>query len=184
MDRGRGQTLDWFLTLVCSSGEREFYLTIINWHLATLWPFVEGEQTGIMRTNARTFSNNRPTFRYYCPVSILHTVTGQCLGSVTRVMMGLVILSDARHQPHVWDSITTELGLLLSLFITWCCCQQALGAAAGWRLVWWLISCQGRYRGFLLMQIRISNVTETSVLSLHSGMVGSLHHGTGDARLG
>ena len=44
-------------------------LLIDTW--PTLWPFVEVSRPGIMRTNAPTFSDNRPTFRDYCPASIL-----------------------------------------------------------------------------------------------------------------
>ena len=44
-------------------------LLIDTW--ATLWPFVEVSRPGIMRTNAPTFSDNRPTFRDYCPASVL-----------------------------------------------------------------------------------------------------------------
>ena len=76
---------------------------------------------------------------------------------------GLVILSDARHPSHVWDSITTDNRHWA--FIESIHHLMLSSAGSGGRVASGVMAdiLSGlRYRGFLLMQIRISNVTKTS----------------------
>ena len=117
-----------------------------------------------MRTNAPTFSDNRPTFRDYCPASILSVWElwwGQssCQIPDTSLVSGITLQQTQR---FYWVYSQPDIVSVSS----------PAGSDGSRRVVLWMMSCQDCITGSSCLcksGVRIPNVTETS---LHCRMLG------------